>query len=101
MKTAPLVAFALLFASPGPLCAEEDHDRALRAMEAGEILPLQTILDRVQADAPGEIVGTELEEEGGRPVYEIRVIAPDGRVLKLLYDARDGTLLRMRGGPRR
>lgn len=79
---------------------EDDHDRARRAVQAGEALPLRTILDKAAAQFPGELIEAELEEEHGRLIYEIKLVTPEGRVRKLLYDARDGTLItpRRQGG---
>lgn len=78
---------------------EHGHDRARRDVLAGEIMPLSAILDRIAADQPGELVEAELERHHGRTVYEIRLLTPDGRLLKLYYDARDGVPLP--GGLRR
>ncbi len=73
---------------------ERDHDRVRRSVLAGEIVPLTTILDRVDREFGGEVIETELEGHHGRPVYEIKLIGRDGRMRKLLYDATDGTLLK-------
>jgi uncharacterized membrane protein YkoI len=84
-----------------PAWAEGDHDRARRALLSGEVLPLQTIIDRAQAEYGGQFSGAELEDEDGRMVYEIILITPEGRVAKLHYDAHDGTLLRAKEKERR
>jgi uncharacterized membrane protein YkoI len=73
---------------------ERDHDRVRRSVLAGEILPLSTILDRVERDFGGELIEAEMESYHGRPVYEIKLIGGAGRMRKLLYDAADGTLLK-------
>jgi hypothetical protein len=39
------------------------HDRARQAVEAGEILPLRTVLERVERDYPGQVLDVELERE--------------------------------------
>lgn len=70
-----------------------DHDRARAALERREVLPLAQILDVVAKRVPGDIVELELEQEEGVWVYEIKVIAPDGRLLEVLVDAAEGTLL--------
>lgn len=78
-----------------------DHDRARRALEAGEILPLDTVLERVARDTPGRVMEVELERENGRWVYEIRLLRSGGVLIKLLVDARDGTVIKQRDyGPR-
>lgn len=72
---------------------DDDHDRALEALRRGEVLSLRAILDRAAADQPGDLIEAELEHEHGRPLYELKLLTPEGRVLKLKYDARTGERL--------
>jgi hypothetical protein len=65
-----------------------DHDRARHALEAGEVLPLRTILDRVEREYPGQVLEVELERDGGRWAYEIRTLRSGGSLVKLKVDAR-------------
>ena len=74
-----------------------DHDRARQALEAGEVLPLRVILERVEAAYPGQIVEVELEREHGRWEYEIKLLRSGGSLVKLKVDARDGTVLGVKG----
>ena len=74
-----------------------DHDRARQALEAGEILPLKTVLEKVGLDTPGQIMEVEMERKRERWVYEIKVLRPGGALVKLVIDASDGTIL-ARGG---
>lgn len=74
-----------------------DHDRARAAREAGEVVPYAAILEAVERDFVGRVLEAELEREKGRWIYEIKLLAPDGQVLKLDYDARSRELLRARG----
>src|SRR5690242_11971295 len=86
-------ALALLLAAlplAGIRADEDDQERALSAREAGRALPLAGILERARADASGRILGVELEDEGGRVIYEVKVLRPDGRVRTLAYDAATG-----------
>ena len=75
----------------------EDHERARKALEAGEVLPLKTILVRVERDFPGQVMDVELEREhvGGRArwIYEIKVLRTGGALVKLKLDALDGSVL--------
>ena len=80
-----------------PASAGESHDRARRAVEEGRILPLKDILARAEAAYPGQMVETELENEDGALVYEIKMLTKDGRVMKLHYDAKTGELLKAKG----
>ncbi len=75
---------------------EHDHDRARRAVEQGEVMPLQRILDNVERDHPGQVIEVELEQEDGRWIYEIKVLKAGGALVKLEIDARDGVVLRDR-----
>jgi len=97
------LAFPLLLAlAAGPALARDgDHDRARQAVQSGEALPLRTILDKVAAEFPGEMIEAELEDEDGRLAYEIKLITPDGNVLKVYYDARDGRVLKTKGHGKR
>ena len=70
-----------------------DHERARQAVEAGDVLPLRTILDRVEREYPGQVMEVELDREVGEWVYEIRLLRKGGVLMKLKIQARDGTIL--------
>ncbi len=74
-----------------------DHERARRALEAGEVMPLRAVLELLERDYPGEVLEVELEREDGVWVYEIKLIRRGGDLLKLELDAHDGSLRRIRG----
>jgi uncharacterized membrane protein YkoI len=84
-----LMAVAL----PSRAGSSGDHDRARQALEAGEILPLKTVLERLARETPGQVMEVELERRGERWVYEIKLLRPGGSLTKLLVDARDGAIL--------
>ncbi len=96
-----LAALALLAAAvTAPAQArEDDHDRALRAVQAGQVVPLPKVLDRLARTHPGQVLEVELEEKRGAWVYEVRLLQPDGRRVKLEVDARSGDVLRARERP--
>jgi uncharacterized membrane protein YkoI len=78
--------------------ADQGHERALEALRRREILPLRAILDAAERDFLGRVV--EVELEGGPPdawIYEIEIVAPEGSILRLTYDARTGQLIRATG----
>ena len=70
-----------------------DHDRARQAVEAGDVLPLRTILDRVEREYPGQVMEVELDREKGEWVYEVKLLRKGGALMKLKIQARDGTIL--------
>lgn len=82
-----LAAVALSTLAAGAT-AGDDHDRAKTLREAGEILPLQQILQRANKDQAGHVVEVELETKRNTYVYEIKILDADGRVHELYYDAK-------------
>lgn len=89
---------AVAFVLPAPVLGSDkaDHDRARQAVQSGQVLPLRTVLERLEREAPGQVLEVELEQENGQWVYEIKVLQSDGRVVKLLLDARDARVLKRR-----
>jgi len=77
--------------------ADSDHDRAREAMQAGEVLPLATILDGVAREHAGKILDVELDrdKDDGEVywVYKVKVLQAGGKLLKLKIDARTGALI--------
>ncbi len=77
-----------------PVSADEedqiDYLEARRLMQEGVILPLQTILEKVE----GRILEVELEYERNLYLYEIEVLNAKGIVVELEFDATTGKLLK-------
>ncbi|MGA0612887.1 PepSY domain-containing protein [Caldimonas sp. KR1-144] len=95
VAAAALAAACLLAAAHAG--ERDDHERALAALRAGEVLPLPVLLERVQRSHPGQVLEVELEREDGRWIYELKLLEAGGRVRKLEVDARTAQVL----GPRR
>lgn len=70
-----------------------DQDRAYELARSGEILPLEQVLQHQRRDRPGRILEVELEQEEGRPVYELELLDAKGQVWELHYDAVSGERL--------
>src|SRR3989441_13288005 len=92
-----LLVVGLVLACAAAAGADDDHARARSAYEAGEIVSLQAILNRVQAEFTGSPLEIELENDDGRFIYKVKLLAPGGAIVKLEYDARDARLLRAKG----
>ena len=75
---------------------KDDHERARAAVQAGEVLPLPQVLERLQRSHPGQVLELELEHEKGQWIYEIRLMQADGRLLKLTVDAATARVLEVR-----
>lgn len=71
---------------------DDDHDAARKAVEHGEILPLDTILSGVKDELPGQIVGVEIEQKQQRWFYEFRVVGAQGHLYEVYVDARTGKI---------
>ncbi|HMN75990.1 MAG TPA: PepSY domain-containing protein [Burkholderiaceae bacterium] len=81
---------------------DHDHDRARAAVQAGEILPLPTLLEQLQRTHPGQVLALELDrEDDGRWIYEIKLLRADGRLVKLDVDARTAQVLQVKTKGRR
>ena len=64
---------------------ENDHDKAIKAVNEGEILPLDEILDNVNQEFDGR-------------VYDIMIIESSNRVIKIKVDAGTATVLSVISG---
>jgi len=91
-----------------------DHERARAAVESGDVVPLALILEKVEAIYEGSIIEVELEDEGDDGdegdeeefngahymsgfIYEIKLLTPQGNLLKLKMDARTAELIQVKG----
>ncbi|MCM2562262.1 PepSY domain-containing protein [Lutimaribacter sp. EGI FJ00015] len=75
------------------LADDDDQDRARRALDAGEILPLSSILSVAEAERPGRVIEVELERDDGNWIYELELVTPGGRLYEMEIDAATGTVL--------
>ena len=83
-------------ALPAWSSSRDDHERALQAVQSGQVLPLTTVLERLGREHPGQVLGIELEREDGLWIYEIKLLTVDGQLVKLKLDARTAEMLRMK-----
>lgn len=89
-----------LLLQPVALASKDgDQDRARAALQAGEVLPLPRLLERLQLTHPGQVLELELERDDGRWIYEVKLLQAGGRLLKLEVDARTAEVLRVKGKP--
>jgi uncharacterized membrane protein YkoI len=87
-----LCAFAVSAAADGR-DRERDHDRAREALRNGDAAPLAEILPAVESRLGARVIEVGLEREDGRLIYELELIAPDGRILEAEVDARTGAII--------
>jgi uncharacterized membrane protein YkoI len=109
-KPAACVAFlafaGFLFLAPDVAKADDDDERARAALRAGDVVPLVQVLSKVESLYEGDVLEVELEDEdddrrdGGTSagfVYEIKLLTPQGNVLKLELDAKTLEVLKVKG----
>ncbi|MGP1629116.1 MAG: PepSY domain-containing protein [Giesbergeria sp.] len=78
---------------------EHDHggqEQARQALEQGRVLPLRTVLNKIERDYQGQALKVEFEVDDGRFLYKIRLLQSDGRMVKLKVDAVDGKVLEIK-----
>ncbi|MDP3171832.1 MAG: PepSY domain-containing protein [Polaromonas sp.] len=100
-RPAGLWTLALLVGSLGLQPAwsgsKDDHNLARQALQAGQVLPLGKVLERLEREHPGQVMEVELEQKEGRWIYEVKLLQPQGQLVKLKLDARTAELLPARG----
>jgi uncharacterized membrane protein YkoI len=78
--------------------ADNDHDRAKRLREKGEIVPIEQLLETLDSAHPVHILDVVLQDRRGQLVYIIEYLDTHGIVWKKYYDATNGKLLRIGKG---
>ncbi len=73
-------------------CFSRNEQKAKAAAHA--VVPLSRVMRQVKQH--GEVIQARLCEHGGKLVYQLTVLAADGKVAHTTVDAADGALL----GPR-
>ena len=71
-----------------------EHDQVRDLVKSGNILPLETILERLKETSSGRIIEVELEHKNGRLIYEIEQIDEHGVVREYYFDAANGELIK-------
>jgi len=89
-----VVLTVLSVSMAAPIAAsEDDHERARRLRESGEVLPLADVIDKIREQQPGKVLEVEMDRDHDRWVYEIMLLAPNGAVWEYEVDAATGELL--------
>lgn len=74
--------------------SDDDREAARKLLQSGEILPLETILEKARAIQPGQVLEVEFESKRERYLYELEILDEAGVVYELKLDARTGELLK-------
>ncbi len=94
-----LAAALALSAVAGPALSGEskkhDHDAARAALAQGAILSLPRVLAIAGREVPGDVLKVELEDDDGRLIYDLKILARNGRVREVEIDAKTGAVLKV------
>jgi uncharacterized membrane protein YkoI len=93
-------ACLLTLAAPAGADRDGDAERAREGVRAGRYVPVESLLDWLEARYFGRAIEIELEEdegEGDPPTYEIEWLTPQDHVIEFEFDARNGALLEIDG----
>lgn len=74
----------------------DEHDDAREALRRGDILPYSRIKKIVESQVDGKVVGQKLRRTNRGWQYDLRVRPKNGRVMVLVVDARNGTIVSRR-----
>jgi uncharacterized membrane protein YkoI len=96
MKIAFVLLLALTLAVAPVQADEHDHERARAALEAGQVLPLPVLMERLQHSYAGQVMALELKHDDGRWIYKVKLLQPGGQLSKLKVDAQTGEVLRIK-----
>jgi len=83
------------------LWEDDDHsyDKARKALDRGDILPIDTIFKYLNKQVQGDVVSTFFEFEYDQWVYEFKVIDSKGRLMIVHLDATTGQLIQISDKP--
>ena len=75
----------------------EGHARARRPaginLQGRSVMDLGLAIEKATGLVPGDVLKVELENEDDRYIYEVKVLAENGRVREIKLDAQDGSLI--------
>lgn len=81
----------------GSAVGEQPWESLHGEVSRGEVVPLDTILDWLEAHYIGEVLEVEVEREGGYVEYEIKLLGPQGQVVEFEFDGHNGQLMSIEG----
>lgn len=92
-----VTGLALMLLLVGSAVGDQPWESLHGEVSRGEVVPLDTILDWLEANYRGEMLEVELEREGGYVEYEIKMLGPQGQVVEFEFDGQNGQLMSIEG----
>jgi uncharacterized membrane protein YkoI len=81
-------------AEPRMRCLTRDQQRS--AITERRAVPLAAVRKSVRAKVPGEMVRARLCQEPERLIYQLTVLPRDGKVRRVIVDAKSGNVVSVR-----
>lgn len=76
----------------------DKHWEALHSeVGRGDVVPLESILDWLEANYIGEVIEVEIEREDGHVEYEIKLLGAQNQVVEFVFDGYSGQLMKIEG----
>jgi hypothetical protein len=72
---------------------DDDSDYARKAVNDGRILPLKSVLKKIDARRYGKVIDVRVRRSFLRDVYQIKVRDKEGAIRTIRVDAKRGTVL--------
>jgi|TARA_R110000751_G_scaffold32712_1_gene81959 uncharacterized membrane protein YkoI len=88
---------ALVLLLAGSAVGDQPWESLHGEVGRGEVVPLDTILDWLEAHYIGDVLEVEVEREGGYVEYEIKLLGPQGQVVEFEFDGHNGQLMSIEG----
>lgn len=89
----------VMFISPLAVADDDEREALRRLVERGEVVPLMSLISRIQDEYRGEIIEVELEydDDDDELIYEIDLLTPAGNKIEFEFDARTGEQIKVEG----
>ncbi|EHJ93945.1 PepSY domain-containing protein [Vreelandella boliviensis] len=88
---------ALVLLLVGSAVGDQHWESLHGEVRRGEVVPLDSILDWLEAHYIGEVLEVEVEREGGYVEYEIKLLGPQGQIVEFEFDGHNGQLMSIEG----
>lgn len=81
----------------GSATGDQSWEALHSEVRRGDVVPLETILDWLEANYEGDVLEVEVERENGLIEYEIKLLGPQGQVVEFEFDGHSGQLMKIEG----
>lgn len=98
-KALPVNVVVAMFAIAlaGSAIGDQPWEALHREVQRGDVVPLESILDWLEANYIGEVIEVEVEREDGHVEYEIKMLGAQNQVVEFEFDGHSGQLMKIEG----